>query len=150
MHYDVDDLYTTGIFEYTDINNTDGSISKELLRVNEGKLEKLVPYTTSVYVSTGVQGPNPIGSPHQFGVYSNFKLDETTNTFKFTIASSFGELKTVDLGTGYNVGDMTISQLISAMQNVQIPIAKANGTFTVSDVVTVPAGVRFNISNFIG
>ena len=147
-HTDVDDLYTTGIFEYTNISNTDGSISKDLLRVNEGKLEKLVPYTTSVNVSTAVQGPNPIGRPHQFGVYSNFRLDETTNTFKFTIASSFGELKTVDLGTGYNVGDMTNTQLSSSFVNIQIPIARANGTFTVSNVVNVPAGVRFNVSNF--
>lgn len=147
-HTDLDDLYTTGIFEYTDIDNNDGSVSKELLRVHEGELEKLTTGTKSVVVSTVGQGSNPIGTPDQFGVYSTFKLDETTNTFKFSLSSYLGELKSVDLGTGYEVGDITNAQLATEMSNIEIPIAKANTTFTISNIITVPAGVRFTISNF--
>ena len=148
-HTDLDDLYTTGIFEYTNISNVDGSVSKELLRVNEGELEQLTTSTASVNVSTAMQGSNPIGTPDQFGVTSNFRLDETTNTFKFTVSSFLGELRTVDLGTGYAAGDMTRTQFTAAMGNIEIPISQANGTFTVTDIVSLPLGaVRFKISNF--
>ena len=150
-HPDADNLYTTGIFEYTNISNDDGSVSKELLRVHEGELEQLVTATNgvTVNVSTGMQGSNPIGTPDQFGVTSNFRLDETTNTFKFTVSSFLGELRTVDLGTGYEAGDMTRAQFSAAMGNIEIPISQANGTFTVSDIVSLPLGaVRFKISNF--
>ena len=36
---------------------------------------------------------------------------------------------------------MTNTQLSSSFVNIQIPIARANGTFTVSNVVNVPAGL---------